>query len=335
MKFLSKNRYISLILTLPAIVMNAQFAPPAGVQGTTAIHKDSSIFVNWATSCEVELGTEDISNPQSPIVSTGDQLMAIGEPGSGVVSLGDGGYAILSFENKIINGPGWDFAIFENAFSNNFLELAFVEVSSNGVDYFRFPATSLTQDTIQIGPFDDIQDAEKINNLAGKYRANYGTPFDLDELSEIENLDVNAISHVKLIDVVGSINDGYCSFDNLGNKINDPFPTPFPSSGFDLDAIGVINELPLGFYCTFDNNKTINKIILERDFIDLKFQNKNPQLFSFNIVNINGQILIAESNYLNESNSSKIIPISKLRPGLYILNLSSDLVSKSIKFIKQ
>jgi len=170
--------YLLLLFTIPVI---SQYAPGAGIQGTTAIHKDSSVFVNWAKNCSVIVGQEDISNPQSNLASAGDSSMAIGSPGNGIVSLGDGGEAILTFERFIQNGPDWDFAIFENSFSNTFLELGFVEVSSNGTDYFRFPATSLTQDTIQIDAFGSVNPTD-INNLAGKYRANYGTPFDLEDL---------------------------------------------------------------------------------------------------------------------------------------------------------
>ena len=108
--------------------------------------------------------------------------MAIGTPGNGIVSLGDGGYAVLSFERPIKNGPGWDFAIFENSFSDTFLELGLVEVSSDGLNYFQFESTSLTQDTLQIDAFGSIN-PEMINNLAGKYRATFGTPFDLEELA--------------------------------------------------------------------------------------------------------------------------------------------------------
>ena len=52
--------------------------------------------------------------------------MAIGAPGNGVVSLGDGGYALLTFEKPIKNGID-DFAIFENSFSDTFLELGLVD----------------------------------------------------------------------------------------------------------------------------------------------------------------------------------------------------------------
>ena len=54
--------YLLIFFTIPVL---AQFAPAAGVQGTTAIHKDSSVFVNWATECSVVIGQEDISNPLS------------------------------------------------------------------------------------------------------------------------------------------------------------------------------------------------------------------------------------------------------------------------------
>jgi hypothetical protein len=44
-----------------------------------------------------------------------------------------------------------------------------------------------------------------------------------------------------VIDVVG-INDPLLgSHDSLGNLIIDPFPTPFPTGGFDLDAVGAFS----------------------------------------------------------------------------------------------
>lgn len=62
----------------------------------------------------------------------------------------------------------------------------------------------------------------------------------MDELDGISQLlDVNAITQVRLIDVVGSINPAYGSTDALGNLINDPWSTPFATGGFDLDAVGV------------------------------------------------------------------------------------------------
>ena len=235
---------ILVCLLITTVKVQSQFAPDIDSEGTTAIYKDSSAFVNWATSCEVTRGYLKIDEPELGTVSTGQPELGIGKAGeNGVVSLGDGGEAILQFDVPIINGEGFDFAVFENSFSNTFLELAFVEVSSDGVNYYRFPATSNTQTDTQIGTF-DLLDPTKLNNLAGKYRALYGTPFDLEELKDEIGLDVGKITHVKVIDVVGTLDDDYATYDKNNNKINDPWSTNFGSGGFDLDAVGVINQDP-------------------------------------------------------------------------------------------
>jgi hypothetical protein len=220
----------------------AQFAPPAGEPGSTAIHADSSIFVAWATQCTLSRGFQQINNPSLGYASGGDELTALNQAGAnGTVSLGDGGHAIVQFEYPIKNGEGFDFAVFENSFDGFFLELAFVEVSSDGINFFRFPSISLTDTMEQKGTF-DLLEAQQLHNLAGKYRLFYGTPFDLDELADEVGLDVNAVTHIKIIDVVGIVNSEFTQRDALGNPINDPWPTPFFSSGFDLDAVGVIHS---------------------------------------------------------------------------------------------
>lgn len=195
------NKIITaFLILLLSTTLFAQFPGAVGTTGTTSIYKDSSAFISWATNCSVKRGYQDISNTSLGFANVGDSTMALGIAGSnGVVSLGDGGFAIVTFVNPITNGNGFDFAVFENSFSDVFLELAFVEVSSDGVNFFRFPATSNTQITTQIGPFDNTGDATKINNLAGKYRAQYGTPFDLQELIGLVGLDINNITHKKIL----------------------------------------------------------------------------------------------------------------------------------------
>lgn len=218
------------------------YPPGVGQPGTTAMHKDSSAFVNWASLCSVERGFMDISDESLGLASAGDTDLALGKAQSnGVLSLGDGGKAICAFPLPIMDGPGPDFAVFENSFDDSFLELAFVEVSSDGQNFYRFPAHSLS-DTLQQTASFGATDPTKLHHLAGKYRGGYGTPFDLADLGQITNLNTNAISHVRVVDVVGSISNSYASRDSQGRKINDPWPTPFPSGGFDLDAIGVIHE---------------------------------------------------------------------------------------------
>lgn len=240
------NKLNSLLL-VPALFFFCQasaqpYAPPVGQLGTSAMHKDSSAFIGWVTACLISRGYQDLSNTSLGFASVGDSSMAYGKAQSnGIVSLGDGGSAVCSFSNPIANGPGFDFAVFENGFDDTFLELAFVEVSSDGINFVRFPAHSLTDTVTQTAGFGPT-DATRINNLAGKYRGGYGTPFDLSELAGAPNLNVNAITHVKIVDVVGSLNKQFATYDSYGRKVNDPWPTAFPSGGFDLDAIGVIHE---------------------------------------------------------------------------------------------
>jgi len=238
--------YLSILTLCLCLQVYAQFPPRAGEPGTTAIHKDSAIWKAGAIQATVQRGYIDITTPSDGWVSAGSPEAALGFPGeNGVLSLGDGGSVILEFEYPIWDGPGFDFAVFENGFldkdSLDFLELAFVEVSSDGIHYFRFPSVSLTHTQFQADPFEGL-DARKIHNLAGKYVAGYGTPFDLSEIPDTFLLDKNNIRFIRIEDVVGIIDPEHARYDALGNIINDPWPTPYPTGGFDLDAVGVIHQ---------------------------------------------------------------------------------------------
>lgn len=238
---MGKNSLYIILLFLVCSRSDAQFAPAAGKIGSTAISFDSSCFVSWATQAEIQRGWRDIRYKDSGYTSVGDASAVIGPARSnGVTSLGDSGLATLYFESGIINGEGFDFAIFENAFNDSFLELAHVEVSANGFDFYRFPSTSLTQTQNQTDAFGPTR-PEHIHNLAGKYRMPYGTPFDLSDLDSVFTDLPSVFYYVRVIDVVGSIDTAWGTKDYSGNLINDPFPTPFMSGGFDLDAIGVIH----------------------------------------------------------------------------------------------
>lgn len=232
--------YLAFLFPMHNAIAQGPYAPAADTPGTTAISADSNVFVHWAEYCSLDRGWINIADTALGLATVGSEGSCIGHAGeNGLVSLGDAGIALLSFEGLLFNGDGPDFAVFENSFSDYYLELAHVEVSSDGDNFFRFPSVSLTQADSQIGAF-GLLDPTNLNNLAGKYRALYGTPFDLDELVGIDGLDVNAISHIRIIDVVGSIGENG-SNDSEGYLINDPFPTEFESSGFDLDAVGLIN----------------------------------------------------------------------------------------------
>ena len=174
------------------------------------------MIVNWAKTCSVHLGYINIADTSiyyagSNKANWGVESDALDKSDDHVISLGDGGFATLTFEPPISNGNGFDFAVFENGLGDNFLELGFVEVSSDGIRFVRFPSISLTPETPQIGTFGFL-DATKINNLAGKYRVLFGTPFDLEELKDSSGLDLMHITHVRIIDVVGCCNCFICNF---------------------------------------------------------------------------------------------------------------------------
>lgn len=247
---MNKIYYLLLFsLSCFSISYSQPYAPAAGLPGSTAIPYDSTCFVAWATHVEVTRGFVNINDTNvsyqgSNRASFGSPTDAIGSASNSstdAVSLGDSGIAIITFEYPITNEWGYDFAIFENGVTDNFLELGLVEVSSDGSHYIRFPAHSNTQTNTPIGSFGSVN-PQDIYNLAGKYRVGYGTPFDLEEIKDSIGIDINKITHVKIIDAIGAIGTHY-TVDANGNKINGIFPTPFHTGGFDLNAIGVIHEL--------------------------------------------------------------------------------------------
>lgn len=315
-------------LLLAAVALQAQDYPPgAGFPGTTAIHKDSPLFVGWATGISVVRGQVNIANPTftaggSNLATSGQPDNALGYPdGNSTVSLGDGGSAVLTFAAPIVNGEGFDLAVFENG-ASTYLELAFVEASSDGIHFFRFPSHSQSPTVTQINSFGSPQPTY-LNNLAGKYESLYGTPFDLSELPDDPLLDKNAVTHIKVVDVVGSIDPAYARYDSFGNAVNDSFPTPFISSGFDLQAVGVIHQQNLG--------------LAERELDLVKiFPNPVREVLSvegiceFSTVVLDwGGRKVFEQGYQSEK-----IDLSKLPAGTYLLEIQSGDRKKSIRLIK-
>jgi hypothetical protein len=163
-----------------------------------------------------------------------------------------------------------------------------------------------------------------LNNLAGKHAMLYGTPFDLEELRDTPGLDINAISHIRLVDVVGSINPQFCSRDAGGRMINDPFPTPFPSSGFDLDAVGVIHDNnPIGII-SIDDHRNIsifpqpaNGIV---NFSAPEFHDKKGLVI---ILTIDGKLYESYSGVFNSSGSLSI-DTANFSSGCYIAFILVD-----------
>ena len=309
--------FLIIIFIFPfAQFLQAQFPPAAGLPGSTAMHKDSVEWIAWANICTVQRGFLNIANQSAGLVSSGSEPDACGIAGEGgLLSLGDGGIAILQFPIPISNGLGPDFAVFENAFNHTFLELAFVEVSSDGQNFVRFPSISNNDTSVQIGPF-GASDASKIYNLAGKYRADYGTPFDLEELKDSSIIDINSITHVKLIDVVGSILPDYCSRDSRAVIINDPWTTPFNEGGFDLDAVGVINSTESSSISQIDSkikvypNPVAQVLLIESESVE-----------NYALYNISGQMV-----HSGTVNLKTILDCSNWQTGVYVLKIADKIV---------
>lgn len=324
------KRISILLLAMVPVALWAQFAPAQDQPGTTAMHADSSAFVAWATGCTVERGPMRIDRPESGLASYGADSLALGMPGGtyDIVSLGDGGNAVLTFASPIYNGPGPDFAVFENGFANAVnpdtwaLELGFVEVSSDGENFFRFPAVTYVQNEEQLGNAGSIVPAQ-LHNFASKYGAFYGTPFDLDEVEDNELLNKNRITHVRIVDVVGNIDPEYATKDSEGHIVNDPWPTPFASSGFDLDAVGVINDL--AHSDVSENEEEV--VSLYPNPVKDRLMVKAENLQSVEIYNLVGQQVMVST--------SDIVDMGALNQGIYFVRINADGKTVTKRVVKQ
>lgn len=203
-----------------------------------AVAMDDPRIVAWAEGYrDLEPGADldpawaDPTRALGPALGTWDDAL----------SLGNGGRVTLSFAVPFGDGDGPDLAVFENGFSELFLELAFVEVSSNGVDFVRFPAQAR-----QSGPVAayGTLDPREVQGLAGRFRAGIGQAFDLATLSQTTEVltgrvDLAAIAFVRLVDLIG---DG-SSRDAFGAPLYDPTPTTGPA-GFDVDGVAALGPTP-------------------------------------------------------------------------------------------
>lgn len=326
-----KQFLFTILLALFSLLGLAQgpFSPAADSLGTTAIHMDSTTIVGWVNDATITRGLQNITNTSGPLADVGNEQSVYGKADGNVLSLGDGGSVIVNLSTPLINRPSYDFAVFENGFYNQgnggyFLELAFVEVSSDGQNYYRFPNQSLTKTDIQKGTF-GTTDPTNIDGLAGKYLITYGTPFDLAVLDTVTGLDINHITHIKIIDVVGTINPTYASYDSYGRIINDPYPTAFGSGGFDLDAIALLDST---FATSIENTEQKLWSMYPnpaRESITITGIFNNPEV---TITNMNGQIVFS-SNIVTES-----ISISHFVKGVYFVHIQDGTESYFQKFIK-
>lgn len=326
--------FILCLFSSISLLAQGTFDGPVGALDCKAIYKDSSIFISWVSSCKVERGWINIDDKTLGKVDFGTSTDGIGKSDGLAVSLGDGGVANVFFDGILHNGSGPDFAIFENAFSDDFLELAFVEVSSDGINYVRFPATSQTQFNTQIGPFGSM-DPTNLNNLAGKYRMSWGTPFDLEELRDSSQISIDSIISIRVIDVVGSIKNGIASFDSKGNVVNDPYPTDFEvggryNGGFDLDAVGLIHYRGKVFLSNQNNTHSDLSVNVYPNPMKKELTIRSTELTHYSILSSNG-ILLKEDSFRNEV----IVDVEKLNKGIYFILLKGKDWQEVRKLLKE
>ena len=237
------------------------YPPAAGYPGSTAIPAADPSIVEWAAGDTLDRGLVEIDNPALGYAyyggtsGTPSNNAPLGEPPqpqttSYGVALGQGGTITLTFPQPITNGPGPDFAVFGNGFtvssSASWIKPAFVEVSSDGVNFFPFPAVSLTSTATQVSSFGQL-DPTDLHDLAGKDPVGYGTPFDLSELVGVSPLlNVNDVTAVRIVNCVGDIDPPYATYDSQGNIVNAPWPaySAAGSEGFVLAGVGVLNAVP-------------------------------------------------------------------------------------------
>ncbi|GJM22868.1 MAG: hypothetical protein DHS20C15_27830 [Planctomycetota bacterium] len=183
---------------------------------------------------------------------------------SHVYSPGKGGSVILELGQPIYDGVGTDLVIYENPFtrlgtlSSNWVEAFYVEVSSDGATFARFPSEYLGPvGPHQVSPgLDDTAEYAWFRGLAGvsPVWANPGAgvdpfhivegggdAFDLEELADhalVQSGDVvlDSINFVRLVDVAGGVD-----VDSNGTPIWD-CGNPSFSAG-DIDAVAGISTL--------------------------------------------------------------------------------------------
>ena len=125
------------------------------------------------------------------------------------------------------------------------------------------------------------------------------------------------------VDVVGAVNGNHIQHDSNGNPINDPYPTAFPSCGFDLDAIGVIHQGPLGMneneigqFTVYPNPvESTGSIFVSSDFL----------IEELTLLSLSGEAVLR-----SHSNSLRL---NQLKSGVYLLQIQTEGNKRTSKIV--
>ncbi len=231
--------------------------------GDTYLHPENYVnplFFGWADGWADYLPAPGVApswqNPDRAVAEvTGDNfhIVALGDlSGTQITNSVAPGSLTLTFTPPIRDKTGADFVVYENSLVSDggagvagqvFADLAYVEVSSDGVNFARLPSRSFTP--ALVGSFGTL-DASNVFGLAGKhangYGESWGTPFDLASLASHPlvsggQVNLDAVTHLRFVDTPG--NGSF--LDSTGAPIFDAWTTAL-SGGFDIEAVGVISR---------------------------------------------------------------------------------------------
>jgi hypothetical protein len=140
------------------------------------------------------------------------------------LSLGDGGEIVVGFDVAIVDGPGTDLIVFENAFqisgdpTNVLYELGEVSVSDDGVTWKTFPCTAKAYPFGTCAGWHPVLATPEHPVDANEPERAGGDPFDLADLG---------VTHARFV--------------RVRDMLTKVPPGP-KTGGFDLDAVAVIHE---------------------------------------------------------------------------------------------
>jgi hypothetical protein len=212
-----------------------------------------------------------------------------------ICSLGLGGEIIVGFLGMdIVDGPGPDFTIFENAFFNPvtsriFVEPAQISVSEDGIVWIAFPFDSLSlKGCAGVTPTHGNEDP--FNPAVSG-----GDKFDLSDIG------LNKVRYIKIKDT--------CRL--LLNNPKLPFYDPI-ITGFDLDAVVGLN-LKKHIETTDINDVNPGMAVINKHGVIIIQSTKAVQAELFSV--------IGEQVYKGASSGDLYIPTQQMSQGVYILRI--------------
>ena len=227
-----------------------------------------------------------------------------------IEAIGLSGEIIVGFNERVLlNGPGADFIIFENAFVNPvnngiFAEPAIISVSKDGINFIEFPYDKTTLKGLA-GLTPTYGDKDPFNpDISG------GDAFDLDDLG------LDFIKFIKIKDTTLIV---------AGLPKSHKYWNPeFLLSGFDLDAI-------VGLYLedestsASDNTDKLIDFKIYGNLLTIESINSEP--VEVRISNLSGEIIYSGVS------ANHLINLERFNVGAYIVEVVSERKRYIYKFI--